>query len=131
MRTSTAAGKRFPINCTAVGKSILAGISSEELNEKLGRLEFVKCTESTICDREEFEKQIEIVKKRGYSEDFEELEVGLVCVAAPIYNYLGSAFAAISVSGPKHRMNEDFRREISEILVEYTMEISRKLGYTQ
>ena len=131
MRTSTATGKRFPVNCTAVGKSILAGISEEELNEKLDRIEFVKCTENTICDREKFEKQIEIAKKRGYSEDFEELEVGLVCVAAPIYNYIGSAFAAISVSGPKHRMDEDFRREISGILVEYTMEISRKLGYTQ
>mgnify|MGYP001164635687 CR=1 FL=1 len=130
MRTSTAAGKRFPLNCTGVGKSILAGISEEELKDKLIRMTFTKFTDKTICDRDEFTKCLDKVRKNGYAEDFEELEIGLVCVAAPIYNHLGSAFAAISVSGPKFRMNQNLRKEISESLVEYTQEISKKLGYT-
>lgn len=130
MRTSTAAGKRFPLNCTGVGKSMLAGIPKEELEDKLDRMVFTKYTDKTIGDKDELVKNLDFARKNGYSEDLEELEIGLVCVAAPIYNHLGSAFAAISVSGPKFRMNENLRKEISETLVKYTQEISKKLGYT-
>lgn len=129
MRTSTAVGKRFPINCTAVGKSILAGISEKDLSKKLEELDFSKCTDKTICNKEKFIESLDFVKKNGYAEDFEELEIGLVCVAAPIYNHLGNAFASISVSGPKFRMDSELRKEIGETLVGYTQEISRTLGY--
>lgn len=130
MRTSTAAGKRFALNCTAVGKSILAGIPEEEVKDKIKKMVFTKYTENTICDGDELLRYLDQVRKYGYSEDFEELEIGLVCVAAPIYNHLGNAFAAISLSGPKFRMKQSLRKEIGETLVEYTQEISKKLGYT-
>ncbi len=129
MRTSTAVGKRFPLNCTAVGKAMLSGCSLEELEDKLQRMEYEKCTEHTLGSREDVEKALMEVRENGYAEDFEELEIGLVCVAAPIYNHLGSPFAAISVSGPKFRMNDELRKELSEVLVDYTREISKKLGY--
>lgn len=130
MRTSTAVGKRFPLYCTAVGKSILSGISDVELKDKLDRMDFVKCTDKSICNKNDLVKAVEDTKNKGYAEDFEEMEIGLVCVAAPIYNHLGTAFAAISVSGPSFRMTGNLRKEISEALVRYSMDISRRLGYT-
>lgn len=130
MRTSTAAGKRYPLNCTAVGKAILAGIPEQEAKDKLSRMTFTKYTDNTICNGDELLRCLDQIRTCGYSEDFEELEIGLVCIAAPIYNHLGNAFAAISVSGPKFRMNQELRKEIGETLVEYTQEISKNLGYT-
>jgi DNA-binding IclR family transcriptional regulator len=129
MRISTLVGGRLPLYCTAVGKAILANLPSEELNSKLKRMEFRKYTGNTASDRNSLMESLELTRNRGYAEDNEELEIGLSCIAAPIYNHFNIPFAAISLSGPTFRMNEDFRKEASAALMDYTKEISMKLGY--
>lgn len=129
MRISTMVGGRLPINATAVGKAILSGFPDNELSEFVNGLSFVKFTDNTISDKETLLEYIKKVKTRGYSEDFEELEIGLTCVAAPIFNHTGKAFAAISISGPTSRMSEEFRGKAGKELVKLTKEISDKLGY--
>lgn len=129
MRISTVVGGKLPLYCTAVGKSILANLDEEELEYKIKKMEFIKFTNKTVCERELLLKSLNHVKKNGYAEELEELEIGLSCVGAPIYNHLGVAFAAISVSGPTSRMNDNFRKEISVSLIEFAQEISKKIGY--
>ena len=129
MRISTMVGGRLPINATAVGKAILSGQPDHELREIVDGLSVVKFTDHTLCDKNLLLEQIKSVRFLAYSEDLEELEIGLICVAAPIFNHSGKAFAAISVSGPTSRMNEKFRKEIGRTLAGTTQEISRKLGY--
>ena len=129
MRISTMVGVRLPVNATAVGKAILSGRPDDELIAILDGLSFVKFTANTILDKEKLLAYLKTVRLRGYAEDFEELEMGLTCVAAPIFDHMGKAFAAISVSGPTSRMNDAFRVEIATVLVGLTQEISRKLGY--
>ena len=129
MRISTLVGGRLPLYCTAVGKAILANLPPEELNSKLKRMEFRKYTGNTVSDRNSLMKSLELTRNRGYAEDNEELEIGLSCIAAPIYNHFNIPFAAISLSGPTFRMDEIFRKEASVTLMNYTGEISMKLGY--
>lgn len=129
MRISTMVGSRLPANATAVGKAILFRQPEDELTKIINEISFVKFTVNTIDDKKELLEEIEKVRLLGYSEDIEELEIGLTCVAAPIFNHTGKAFAAISVSGPTSRMNEVFRKKIGEKLVVITQEISRTLGY--
>lgn len=131
MRISTMVGGRLPLYCTAVGKAIMSGLPVEELDSLLSRMEFVKYTEKTICDKKSMLESLEKARLSGYSEESEELEIGLSCVAAPIYNHFNNPFAAISLSGPTFRMNEGFRQEISGTLKQFTQEISRKLGYSK
>jgi DNA-binding IclR family transcriptional regulator len=126
---STLVGGRQPLHCTAVGKAILANLSSEILKDKISRMELTKFTSNTICDKKTLIESLENIKKKGYAEDFEELEIGLHCIAAPILNHNNMPFAAISISGPTSRMNEDLCREIGLSLVQYTREISQKLGF--
>lgn len=126
---STLVGGRQPLHCTAVGKAILANLSSEILKDKISRMELTKFTSNTICDKKTLIESLENIKKKGYAEDFEELEIGLHCIAAPILNHNNMPFAAISISGPTSRMNEDLCREIGLSLVQYTGEISQKLGF--
>lgn len=131
IRISTMVGGRLPLYCTAVGKSILAFLPAEELHHKINKMEFVKYTDNTLHDKETIMKSLEQIKKKGYSEESEELEIGLSCIAAPLFNYFGNPFAAISISGPTSRMSENFRKEISTNLIHITQEISKKLGYMQ
>jgi DNA-binding IclR family transcriptional regulator len=129
MRICTKDGEKLPMYCTAVGKAILAYLQDDEVNDILQRTEFVKFTDKTNTDRDILLQQLERVRQKGYAEDFEELEIGLVCVAAPIFNQHNKPIAGISVSGPTTRMTEKLRMEIAEILHKYTLEISKKLGY--
>lgn len=128
MNISTMVGGRLPLYCTAVGKAIMAGLPSDELISKLERMEFRKYTNNTAIDKNSIMKSLELIRSKGYAEDNEELEVGLSCIAAPIYNHFNIPFAAISLSGPTSRMNEHLRKEISVTLMNYTREISMKLG---
>ncbi len=129
MRISTTVGGHLPLYCTAAGKAILAHLSRDKQNELIDKMEFVQFTEQTVSNREELLQSLEEISGRGYAEDLEELQTGLTCVSAPIYNYLGTAFAAVSVSGPTSRMNEALRREIASALIEVAKEISHKMGY--
>lgn len=129
MRISTSVGGRKPLYCTAVGKAILAYLPPDELQRKLDRIEFVKFTDNTITSKEDLIKALIEIKQRGYAEDNEELEIGLCCISAPILNQYSYPIGAISVSGPKSRMNTEVNAKISKTLVGFTMEISKKLGY--
>ena len=129
MCISTVTGGRLPINSTAVGKAILSGLTDSVLVEVVNSLNLVKFTDKTITEKGKLLECIEKVRITGYSEDFEELELGLICVASPIFDHTGKSCTAISVSGPTSRMNEEFRKEIGSSLVKITQEISKKLGY--
>lgn len=131
MRICTMVGGRLPAYCTAVGKTILASLPEDEANSIIERVEFKKYTENTICDKEQLLDYLKIARQKGYAEESEEFETGLCCVAAPVYNHFGKAFAAISVSGPVSRMTDNFRLDISMSLIQFTQQISRKIGYSK
>lgn len=129
MRICTKDGEKLPLYCTAVGKSILAHLEKDEANNIINRIKLFKYTDKTITDKKVLLRQLEKIRQRGYAEDFEELEDGLVCVASPIFNQHNEPIAGISVSGPASRMTESLRVEAAEMLRKYAIEISRKLGY--
>ncbi len=131
MRICTMVGGRLPIYCTAGGKSILANIPKAEADAVIERIDFKRFTDNTICDKDRLLQYLDHAKKKGYAEESEELELGLNCVAAPIFNHFGKAFAAISISGPTSRMTEDFHKRISVSLIGFTQEISRQMGYVK
>ncbi|MFZ5968351.1 MAG: IclR family transcriptional regulator [Bacillota bacterium] len=131
MRICTMVGGRLPLYCTAVGKSILASLPKDEIEAIIERMDFKKFTDNTICDRENLLEYLASAKGNGYAEESEEFEMGLSCVAAPIFNHFGKAFAAISISGPASRMTDEFRERISTSLIEFTQEISQRMGYVK
>jgi DNA-binding IclR family transcriptional regulator len=129
MRICTMVGGRLPVYCTAVGKSILANLPENEAEAILERMDYKRFTANTICSKEKLKEHLKIAKLKGYAEESEEFEMGLSCVAAPIFNHFGRAFAAISVSGPVSRMTDELRNRIGTSLVEITQEISQRIGY--
>jgi DNA-binding IclR family transcriptional regulator len=129
MRICSRVGERLPIYCTGVGKAILANLPEDELKEVLDNINLEKMTPYTIIDRKELLKHLQNVREKGFAEDLEEIEVGLKCVAAPIFDHTDKAIAAISVAGPAVRMTDETRAKIAATLVGYTKEISEKLGY--
>ena len=122
-------GTALPMYCTGMGKAILAFLPEDIQNEILNNTGFQKRTEKTIASREALIDQLNVVRKNGYAKDGEEYVDGLISFAAPIFDYRNYPVAALSISMPKLRYNEDENREYYVNLVKNTATVlSKELG---
>jgi IclR family transcriptional regulator, acetate operon repressor len=79
--------------------------------------------------RRHLERDLDEVVRRGWALAWEELEEGLVAVAAPVHSRDGSVVAAVSVSGPTNRISKADAARIGARLATDTRSISVQLGY--
>lgn len=129
LRIYSHVGKKAPIHCTGAGKAVLAYQDEEEIDRILLNVPLESFTPHTITDRDEIKNQLINVRKKGYSIDDEEIELGLKCVAAPIFDYRGNAIASISCASPKIRLDDERLPKVIERVKGAALEISQKLGY--
>ena len=85
-------------------------------------------TDSTITDPDRLRDELVQARLNGYAMDVGEIETGLICVAAPIYDMNRRVVAAVSISGPDYRMRQDQEDMIREVR-QTAANISRLLGY--
>ncbi|MPN64576.1 Transcriptional regulator KdgR [bioreactor metagenome] len=69
------------------------------------------------------------VRSCGYAIDNEEIETGLRCVAAPIFNHMNQPVAAISVSAPTARLPMENIEAVAKDVQSCARQISQRLGY--
>jgi DNA-binding IclR family transcriptional regulator len=121
-------GRRTPVHCTASGKVILA-FAQAAARERLLSRPLERTTPHTIVDREQLEEQLAAALESGFARTYQELEMGLNAIAAPVFSAHGDVVAAIDVSGPAHRLREGDRPELVELTREAAADLSRRLGY--
>jgi len=92
-------GSRLPAYCTSLGRVLLAGLPPHELRQRVEKMDLVAYTPNTMVNREELIAEIEQVRVQGWCLISEELEPGLISMAAPIYGHNGRVSAAINISG--------------------------------
>jgi IclR family transcriptional regulator, acetate operon repressor len=120
-------GMSVPLHCSALGKVLLAYGAAQP--GPLDTLE--RRTAKTITTEAALRAELAGVRARGYAVTDEELEPGLVAVAAPIYGYDGNVVAALSVSGPASRMARDALAAAASGCAEEAAGLSAVLGYRQ
>jgi DNA-binding IclR family transcriptional regulator len=106
-------GKSVPYHASALGKVLLAYAA---VTIPAGRLE--KRTSKTITSRTKLLEELETVRKKGYALIIDELEEGLVAVAAPIREHDGRVVGAISVSGPSTRLTQKDLIKIGDMIID-------------
>lgn len=122
-------GMRIKLHVSAPGKSILAYLSKEELDERLANMKFTKFTETTICCKRDYLKELDKVRESGYACDFGEEIQGVHCIGAPVFNAHGYPVAAIWITGPANRLERDKFEIIGKRLRESADIISKRLGF--
>ncbi|MCT9098056.1 IclR family transcriptional regulator [Haloarchaeobius sp. HME9146] len=114
---STDAGDVHQLHCSATGKSMLAHMPREHVDEILDEHGLPAHTEQTITDEATLHETLVDVRERGVAFDDEEYGEGLRCVGAPIRGPEGDVLGAISVSGPATRLPEErYREELPDML---------------
>ena len=96
-------GSRLPAHCTSMGRVLLAGLPVDELPQKLAAMELKALTPHTLTNRDRLLGVITQVRAQGYSVVNEELEPGLISMAAPLVNRAGRVVAALNISGQSSR----------------------------
>jgi len=124
-------GKRAPMYCTGIGKAIFAYMSETEIEHLLMTQDRQLFTQYTLVEAEKIIEELNQIKKQGYAVDNEEVELGLRCVAVPIFDYQAKPIAAISISSSIAILNEERMRDISLEICKVALDISNKLGYNE
>ena len=124
-------GRHTPLHVSSTGKVLLAHLSDSErdalLQEPLERF-----TEHTISDPQALREQLSVIREQGFATGFEELEIGLNAVGAPIRDHTGNVIAAVSTAGPTYRLSrEHILEKVADDVVNCAKDISHALGYTQ
>ena len=119
-------GLAVPLHCSALGKVLLAFGSATMPAEP-----FEPRTARTITTRAALAAELATVRERGYAVTDEELEPGLVAVAAPVFADGMSAIAAISVSAPAVRLTPDLIPVTAAACVSAAEALSAMLGGTR
>jgi IclR family KDG regulon transcriptional repressor len=120
-------GMHRPLNCTALGKAMLAFIPEEEREEIFSILTFERFTPHTIPNLTRLQKDLRRVAQRGYAVDDQETELGACCAAAPIFDGAGNVAAAVSVSGPVTRLGRDRFQALTVAVKKGARKISERL----
>ncbi|MFD0051482.1 IclR family transcriptional regulator [Actinomycetes bacterium NPDC127524] len=129
LRMYSQVGKRAPMYCTGVGKVILAFLEEEKIKSIIHSTNYTKFTSHTVTDPEELYKMLPGIREKGYAMDDEEIELGLRCIAAPIFNHENKVIASISCAGPKTRIIDDDVEEKITKVKKAASAISTQLGW--
>ncbi len=131
VRIASYTGLRNPMYCTGVGKSILALLPEDQLEQLWDTQELIAYTPNTITDLSAMKRELALTRQRQYALDNEEHELGVRCIALPIRNWSGEPVAAVSISAPAIRLDEAEIQRLLPKLRSTAAQISHMLGYKE
>jgi IclR family transcriptional regulator, acetate operon repressor len=122
----SAVGVSFPLHSSANGKAVLAAMPDDAIAKLKRRLRLTPATANTITTWERLEREIEIVREKGYACDREENSIGISAVSVAIRSPAGE-LAAISIPAPTHRFVESME-DLTRALVKHAGRLQQKLN---
>ena len=129
MSISLGVGSRLPAYCTSMGRMLLSALPPDEMMKVLQASDLAARTRYTVTDMDEMATRIAQVRKQGWSLVNQELEEGLVSIAAPITDRAGQTVAALNISGQANRSSAKVMQEtMLPQLIAAAQAISRMLS---
>ncbi len=125
MQVVRAIGGRAPLHLTSVGKLFLAADDPQRVRAYATRTGLSGQTKNSLTQLPALERELSKVRQYGNARDNEELELGVRCMAAGIYDDQGTLIAGLSISAPAERLEEEWLPKLQAT----AREISTTLGY--
>jgi DNA-binding IclR family transcriptional regulator len=98
-RLATWVGKRMDIHCTSLGKALIANLPEHAIERIIREHGLPRHNDQTLSSVKKLKADLTLTAARGYSVDYEEDEVGMCCIGAPIFDSQGNTVAAVSIAG--------------------------------
>jgi DNA-binding IclR family transcriptional regulator len=127
LRMFTRVGARVPLHSSGVGKAFLASRPPAEVLDYFRSAKKVRYTENSLVKEDEFLRDIEKTRTRGYAVDREEFEDGVGCIAVVI-TQKGAVAGAMSISGPSSRLFGASTAQLAAEVVRSAAVVSQRLS---
>ena len=132
MRIHLGIGSRLPAYCTSMGRVLLAGLSPQEARERLEATPRPRHTSRTVTDLGALEAELARTRERGWCLVDQELEEGLVSLAAPVRDRSGRTVAALNIGAQAGRISaEQLQRQVLPRLIEAASRVSTLLSHSR
>jgi IclR family pca regulon transcriptional regulator len=105
MSVNLGVGTRLPAYCTSMGRVLLAALDPDEAARRIASLRRTQFTPNTRTRKEELTEILRDVRDKGYCVVDQELEIGLVSMAVPLFNNAGQTVAALNIGAQSPRVN--------------------------
>ena len=125
MQVVRTVGGRAPLHLTSVGKLFLAQDDPLRVRAYATRTGLAGHTRNSITDLATLERELAKVRRSGIARDDEELELGVRCMAAGIYDDQGKLVAGLSISAPADRLEKAWVDRLAQV----ASQISQTLGH--
>lgn len=122
-------GDTAPIYATAAGKAILAYLSDDEIDYFFSTVKMKKITKKTITDKKVLKQQIKEIRAGKLAYSYEELNEGLIAMAAPVFDLHGNVAASIVVPIPSIRFTSKKEKIVERVLRKASVDLCHQLGF--
>jgi len=128
VRIPAIVGRRYPPHCGAAGKTLLAFLPEDQVDELIKKRGLKAYTKNTITTPAQLKAELQTVRERGYALDNEEYEEGLKCIGAPVLDYSGSVIASIGIAGLGFRLTEEKIPALALLVKSVARDLSAEFG---
>lgn len=125
MQVVRAIGGRAPLHLTSTGKLFLAADDPQRVRTYATRTGLPGQTRNSITQLLLLERELAKARQYGIARDNEELELGVRCIAAGVYDDQSKLVAGLSISAPADRLEEEWLPKLQST----ANSISVALGY--
>jgi DNA-binding IclR family transcriptional regulator len=119
-------GRHAPLHLTSTGKLFLAADDPQRVRAYAARTGLPGHTRNSITQLPILERELGKARQYGIARDNEELELGVRCMAAGVFDDQGQLVAGLSISAPADRLDDGWLPKLQAT----AGEISAALGYT-
>jgi DNA-binding IclR family transcriptional regulator len=128
LQSLTRTGQKTLLPCTAAGKAMLAFLPEDACDDLLARVPLKRYTPRTIVKPSALKLELQRVRAAGYAVDDEELEEGLRCVSAPVFDHQGHVIASLSMAAPVFRLRKERLPHVGRLVMAAARGLSADLG---
>lgn len=128
IRAFFAPGTLSRMHASGIGKALMAQMDEGRIDKLVAQAPMEQFTEHTLTDRKALMADLGQTRIRGFAIDGEERNLGMRCIAAPVFDIHNEAIAGISVSGPTSRVGPERIADFSAAVVDAAEELSSAIG---
>lgn len=121
-------GNRGPLHCTAAGKSILAFLKEDELENILKDLNLIRFSDKTITSMNHLRKELKEIKRNGFAFCDREYDKYLRAIGAPIMGLGSKVIGAVVLVAPSNRIKIKEVNHFGSMVKETGIKISSDMG---
>lgn len=129
MQVVRAIGGRAPLHLTSVGKLFLAADEPQRVRAYATRTGLAGNTRNSLTQLPNLERELQQCRMAGLARDNEELELGVRCMAAGIYDDQCRLVAGLSISAPADRIDENWVPKLRSTAAEISIALGCPKGF--